>query len=61
MCVTSPCVVHGPIYSRFMGFYVNGFLSIFKGLQDVLKQRPSSLASKNICVDCVAIVGLVNS
>ena len=23
------CVVHGPIYGRFMGFYVNGFLSIF--------------------------------
>ena len=22
------CVVHGQIYSRFMGFYVNGFLSI---------------------------------
>ena len=22
------CVVHGPIYCRFMGFYVNGFLSI---------------------------------
>ena len=22
------CVVHGPIYDRFMGFYVNGFLSI---------------------------------
>ena len=21
------CVVHGPIYGRFMGFYVNGFLS----------------------------------
>ena len=21
------CVVHGPIYDRFMGFYVNGFLS----------------------------------
>ena len=21
-------VVHGPIYGRFMGFYVNGFLSI---------------------------------
>ena len=21
------CVVHGPIYCRFMGFYVNGFLS----------------------------------
>ena len=23
------CVVHGPIYGRFMGFYVNGFLSIY--------------------------------
>ena len=22
------CVVHGPIYGRFMGFCVNGFLSI---------------------------------
>ena len=22
------CVVHGPIYGRFIGFYVNGFLSI---------------------------------
>ena len=22
------CVVHGPIYGRFMSFYVNGFLSI---------------------------------
>ena len=22
------CVVHGPIYGRFMGFYVNGFLSL---------------------------------
>ena len=22
------CVVHGPIYGRFMGFYVNVFLSI---------------------------------
>ena len=22
------CVVHGPSYGRFMGFYVNGFLSI---------------------------------
>ena len=22
------CVVHEPIYGRFMGFYVNGFLSI---------------------------------
>ena len=21
------CVVHGPIYGRFIGFYVNGFLS----------------------------------
>jgi len=23
-----PCVVHGPIYGRFMWFYVNDFLSI---------------------------------
>ena len=23
-----PCVVHGPIYGRFIFFYVNGFLSI---------------------------------
>ena len=22
------CVVHGPIYGSFMGFYVNGFLSM---------------------------------
>ena len=28
--------------------------------QNVLKQRPSSLPSKNICVDCLAIVRLVN-
>ena len=28
-CVTSLRVVHGPIYDRFMGFYVNGFLSIY--------------------------------
>ena len=24
------CVVHGPIYGRFMDFYVNGFLSLCK-------------------------------
>ena len=24
------CVVHGSIYGRFMGFYVNGFLSYIK-------------------------------
>ena len=23
------CVVHGPIYGCFMGFYANGFLSIY--------------------------------
>ena len=23
------CVVHGPIYGRFMGFHVNGFLSLY--------------------------------
>ena len=28
------CVVKGPIYGRFMGFYVNGFLSIGKPLYD---------------------------
>ena len=29
MCVLRlSCVVHGPIYGRFMGFYVKGFLSI---------------------------------
>ena len=27
-CVLRSCVVHEPIYGRFMGFYVNGFLSI---------------------------------
>ena len=26
------CVAQGPIYGRFMGFYVNGFLSIGKPL-----------------------------
>ena len=25
-------VVHGPIYGRFMGCTVNGFLSLYKGL-----------------------------
>ena len=25
------CVVHGPIYGRFMGFYGNSFLSQYKG------------------------------
>ena len=37
------CVVHRPIYSRFMGFYVNGFLSmlslIFPSLQKVFARR----------------------
>ena len=23
-----PCVVHGPIYGRFMGFYANGLSSV---------------------------------
>ena len=22
------CVVHGPIYGRFMGFYINGFIKV---------------------------------
>ena len=41
-------LIHGELYQRTLK-------------QDVLKQRPSKLASKNICVDCVAIVRLVNS
>ena len=41
-------LIHGELYQRTLK-------------QDVLKQRPSSLASTNICVDCVAIVRLVNS
>ena len=41
-------LIHGELYQRTLK-------------QDVLKQRPSSLASKNICVDCLAIVRLVNS
>ena len=40
-------LIHGELYQRTLK-------------QDVLKQRPSSLASKNICVDCLAIVRLVN-
>ena len=35
-------LIHGELYQRTL-------------IQDVLKQRPSSLASKNICVDCLAI------
>ena len=41
-------LIHGELYQRTL-------------TQDVLKQRSSSLASKNVCVDCVAIVSLVNS
>ena len=36
-------LIHGELYQRTLK-------------QDVLKQRPSLLASKNICVDCLAIV-----
>ena len=31
------CLVHGSIYGRFMGFYVNGFLSIEGFHCDVIK------------------------
>ena len=41
-------LIHGELYRRTLK-------------QDVPNQRPSSLASKNICVDSVAIVRLVNS
>ena len=35
------CVVHGPIYGRFMGFYVNGFLSkpLYRNLIKTASQR----------------------
>ena len=35
------CVVHGPIYGRFMSFYVNGFLSL-KVYQGWALQRSGS-------------------
>ena len=35
------CVVHGPIYSRFMVFYVNGFLSLRKTSLTIL-QHPET-------------------
>ena len=35
-------LIHGELYQRTL-------------IQDVLKQRPSSPASNNICVDCLAI------
>ena len=38
-------LIHGELYQRTLK-------------QDVLRQRPSSLASKNICVNCLAIVRL---
>ena len=34
------CVVHGPIYGRFMGFYVNGFLSILIKTHKTAINRP---------------------
>ena len=40
-------LIHGELYQCML-------------IQDVLKQRSSSLASKNICVDCLAILMLVN-
>ena len=33
------CVVHGPIYSRFMGCTVNGFLFI-RGIQQEYSSKP---------------------
>ena len=30
-CVSGlSCVIHGPIYGRFIGFYVNDFLSVYR-------------------------------
>ena len=41
------CVVHGPIYGRFIGFYVNGFLYILKWylLMLCLQKSPKSYYS----------------
>ena len=32
------CVVHGPIYGRFMGFYVKGFLLYRENTQDIYRE-----------------------
>ena len=32
------CVVHGPIYGRFMGFYVKGFLLYGENTQDIYRE-----------------------
>ena len=32
------CVVHGPIYGRRMGFYVNSFLSTYKVYQEPINR-----------------------
>ena len=37
------CVVHGSIYDRFLGFHVNGFLSVVK-VYLPCEQRPRLLA-----------------
>ena len=42
------CEVHGPIYGRFMGFYVNGFLSKGWALQrsgPLIHQRKAAVNS----------------
>ena len=49
------CVVHGPIYGRFMGFYVNGFLSknpyIFGMLRNNADARRCSYFELGLPVD----------
>ena len=42
MCVTSSCVVHGPIHGHFMGFHVNGFLFSHRSPRDFLSPSPQS-------------------
>ena len=37
------CVVHGPIYGHFMGFYVNGFLSIYKEKTVYIKTHKTAI------------------
>ena len=43
------CVVHGPIYGRFMGFYVNGFLNGHKSARGPHRRDVTHILSKLSC------------
>ena len=42
-------VVHAPIYGRFMGFYVNGFLSFYKSARGPYRRDVIHILSKVCC------------